>query len=198
MRKTEPFIPKYPPLLSGLLYSLPALFALLLFAGIQFATNLPSWFWWFPLFAGLAAAILPFFHIRKVEFRELLVFRRFLLPPVYLEHREIDRIEAGILYTTRGTLRLGRPYNQVELEERMQRWKADHLLRQARAAGQDQPAQVFPGRGYMSYGFAWGLLFGLLALLARPGWLPSDPRWLFGIAFLAAYLLLGWILPARL
>ena len=198
MARIDPFIPKYHPLQTGLLYSLPVLFAALLFAGAQFAVRLPGWYWWFPLTAGLAAAILPFFFIRRVEFRQLLVVRRFLLPPVYLEHREIDRIDQGILHTARGTLRLGHPRNQAELDEHLLRWKADQVLRQARTPGQDQAGVVFPGRGYMSYGFSWGLAFGYLALLAQPGWLPADPRWLFGGAFLAAYLLLGWILPARL
>lgn len=188
------FRPRYAPALRLALTGLPVLFAAGLFLGLGLGPRMPLWLWWPVIAVGLAAAVLPYFHIRGVEFRGLLVVRRHLLPAVYLEHGEVGDIQRGVLHTTRGTVRLGALQNATELEEQLKRWKAAHTLREA--AGQRKAGSPpFPGRGYGTYGFAWGMLLGLLTLLALQGAGNLDARWVFGGAFLAVYLLLGWALP---
>jgi hypothetical protein len=191
------FKPRYSPLVAYAAVGLPLVFIGLLCAGANLVSHTSTAAWLLLLLLGIMAALYPFFVIRRIYFREKLVVRRFLLPDQYLDYRNIVEIGPTSIKTRQGRVRLGRLQNPGELQEMIQRWQAAKLLRAAQK--KDDPAVPdLPIRGYGSYGFMWALLIGIVALFLQPPWLNLDPKWFFGIVFLAVYVVFVYILPKTL
>jgi hypothetical protein len=197
------FEPRYSPLVNFTAIGLPLLFVGLLCAGANLISRVPALAWLLLLLIGIAAAISPYFFIRRIYFRDQLVVRRFLLPDRLIDYRQIVEINPTSLETQEGRVRLGRLQNLPELQDMIQRWRAAKILK----AGQkkDEPDApdlqthaLVPVRGYGSYGFMWALMFGIIGLFVQPAWVSLDAKWFFGIIFLATYVVFVYILPKKL
>ena len=161
--------------------------------------QVPSYLWLLLLLLAIATALTPFFVIRRIDFRDRMVVKRYLLPDQFIDHKEVGEVSSSAIQTTSGNIRLGNLQNVEELKGMVQRWSAVKILKEAQRKGQPQSARAeLPVRGFGSYGFAWALLIGIMAMYLQPPWLAVDPRWLFGISFLVVYVVFVYILPKKL
>lgn len=192
------FEPRYPPLVLLAVYGLPVSFFGLLCAAASLFGQLPPLFWMMVLLLGVLAALAPFFFIRRIVFREKMVIRRYFLPDVYLDYRDVQAVDAGAIHTPKKKIRLGNPQNLVALQDLTQRWQAVRVLQESNRRPKGAATLELPTRGYGSYGFIWGLMFGILVMYLVPVNWNIDSRWIFGSVFLLTYLLFTYILPRKL
>jgi hypothetical protein len=192
------FKPHYTSYASLALYGLPLAFLGLLCASASLFPQANPLFWVAMLALGITASLLPFFFVRYILFREKMVVRRYLLPDTYLDYREVQEVDAAVIHTTRGDVRLGRLQNADDLREMVQRWKAVRTLKENQRGPVQAQRFELPVRGYGTYGLMWGLMFGIIAMYLIPASLNLDSRWVLGGALLLTYLIYIYILPRRL
>lgn len=192
------FKPRYSPLVLLAVYGLPLSFFSLLCAAASLARQLSTLFWAMVSVLGVLAALAPFFFIRRVVFREKMVIRRYFLPDIYLDYQDVQGVEAGAIHTLEKKIRLGNLQNFAELQDAVQRWRAVRVLQEINRRPAGASAFELPARGYGSYSFIWGLMFGILAMYFVPVTRHVDSRWIMGSVFLLTYLLFNYILPRKL
>lgn len=192
------FKPRYSPLVLLAVYGLPLSFFSLLCAAAGLARQLSTLFWAMVSVLGVLAALAPFFFIRGVVFREKMVIRRYFLPDIYLDYQDVQGVDAGAIHTPEKKIRLGNLQNFAELQDAVQRWRAVRILQEKNRRPAGAFAFELPTRGYGSYSFIWGLIFGILALYLVPFTWQLDSRWVMGSVFLLTYLLFNYILPRKL
>ncbi len=178
------FTPRYTLPTRLVIIGLPILFALLF--GVEIFSLQAKWGWLLTFMVGLAAAVAPFFVVRRIHFRDRLVVKRYLVPDAYIEHKDIIAVTNRTIQTTTTRIHLGKLLNPDEFHTIFQRWKAVKLLNEAGNRAHPR-TMLLPSRGLGSYVFIWALLFSLIVLFMLPEGLNMDIRWLVGGAFTVFY-----------
>jgi hypothetical protein len=191
------FRPRYPLAFKLGFISVPVLFFGMLSYGIGAPSLEPVIYWYLALVCGGLTAVFPFFFLREIRFVNDLVIRRYFLPDIFVNPREIYTIEAGEIYVRGLRIHIGPLENLEELKGMAKQWSAKQTLK-AVARGQASAPLYLPSRGPNAYAGFWGLMFAVIVVILAPVGPSIDPRWPPGIAFLVVYFVFAYIVPKYL
>ena len=191
------FRPRYPLRVRLTIVGLPVLFFTMLCVAATALIRFSFLFWLLALIIGFFSSFIPFFIIREIRFPDEMVVRRHFLPDRFFSYKEVEQIEADSIRANGQIIRIGQIANIQELKDMSQRWKANRLLKETQHA-RPKKASLYLQRGYGMYASFWGLMFGVIFMLMAPPWLPVEPRWVLGGAFLVVYMIYIYIVPKYL